>query len=85
ATNTAVTAANTGKIADSTEISSDDLKYLRDIAERDIIDRTVFRDIKVDLGGVINQVNEMSDLDGIAEYIGESVRREMLISAEGVH
>lgn len=85
ATNTAVTAANTGKIADSTEISSEDLKYLRDIAERDIIDRTVFRDIKVDLGGVINQVNEMSDLDGIAEYIGESVRREMLISAEGVH
>ncbi|MFW5651628.1 MAG: tape measure protein [Acetivibrio ethanolgignens] len=85
ATNTALTAANTGKIADSTEISSEDLKYLRDIAERDIIDRTVFRDIKVDLGGVINQVNEMSDLDGIAAYIGESVRREMLISAEGVH
>ena len=81
----ALTEANTGKIADSTEISSEDLKYLRDIAERDIIDRTVFRDIKVDLGGVINQVNEMSDLDGIAEYIGESVRREMLISAEGVH
>lgn len=78
-------ANNTGSISDSIELSGEDLKYLRDIAERDVIDRTVFRDIKVDLGGVINQVSEMSDLDGIAEYLGEVVQREMLISAEGVH
>lgn len=78
-------AANTGKMADAMEISGEDLKYLRDIAERDIIDRTVFRDIKVELGGVINQVTQMEDLDGIAEYLGEKVKEEMLISAEGVH
>lgn len=83
--NVATIANNTGSIADSIELSNEDLKYLRDIAERDIIDRTVFRDIKVDLGGVVNQVNEMSDLDGIAEYLGEVVQREMFISAEGVH
>lgn len=80
----AETAGNTSAIADSLEITEDNLVWLKDIAEREVIDRTVFRDIKVDLGGVNNTVNNMADLDGIGEYIADSIAEKMASSAEGV-
>ena len=85
AKNTGATAANTKKAADSLEVTSDNLAWMKDIAEREVIDRTVFRDIKVNLGGVQNTVNNMEDLDGIADYIGESIAAKVRIGAEGVH
>lgn len=78
------TAGNTGKMADSLETSDEDLQWIKDIAEREIIDRTVFRDIKVDMGGVKNTVNNMADLDGIGQYLADTISEQMAISAEGV-
>lgn len=83
--NTGKTAANTSKIADSLEVAEDNLEWMKDIAEREIIDRTVFRDIKVSLGSVNNTVNNMSDLDGIADYIGDSILERVQIGAEGAY
>lgn len=77
-------AGNTGAVADSLETSEEDLQWIKDIAEREIIDRTVFRDIKVDMGGVNNTVNNMADLDGIGQYLADSISEQMLVSAEGV-
>ena len=79
------TADNTGRTADALETTEEDLKYLRDLAETEVIDRTVFRDIKVELGGVTNNVNSNMDLDGIVDYIGTALEDAMLSSAEGVH
>jgi len=79
------TADNTGRTADALETTEEDLKYLRDLAETEVIDRTVFRDIKVELGGVTNNVNSNMDLDGIVDYIGIALEDAMLSSAEGVH
>ncbi|WP_099469456.1 tape measure protein [Konateibacter massiliensis] len=82
--NTASGAESTDRIADAMEITEEDLKYLRDIAEREIIDRTVFKSLNVDLGGVANTVNNMSDLDGIAEYLGDVISQTASASMEGV-
>ncbi|MFA9376225.1 MAG: tape measure protein [Lachnotalea sp.] len=82
--NTASGADSAEKVADSLEITDEDLKYLRDIAEREIIDRTVFKSLKVDMGGVSNTVNNMSDLDGIAEYLGDVISQTASASMEGV-
>lgn len=81
--NTGSTAANTKRAADALEVTEDNLAWMKDIAEREIIDRTVFRDIKVNLGGVKNTVNNLSDLDGIADYIGDAILEKVQIGAEG--
>ena len=76
---------NTGDIADSMEISSENLKYLRDIAERDTVNRFTTAEIKVDVGGVTNNVNSDMDLDGVVNYLTVSVQEAMEKVAEGVH
>lgn len=81
--NTGNTAEDTARIADAIDITDDDLKYLRDIAERDIIDRTVFTKVEVNMGGVTNQVNNMSDLDDIADRLNGVLQEQIMISAEG--
>ena len=65
------------------DITDEDLKYLRDIAEREVIDRTVFTEVNIDMGGVTNQVNNMSDLDAIPDYINGVLNEQIDIGAEG--
>lgn len=79
----AATADNTGAVADSLEVTEDNMAWMKDIAEREVIDRTVFRDIKVDMGGVNNTVNNMTDLNGIGQYLADTIQEQMLVSAEG--
>ncbi len=81
--NTGNTAQDTARIADAVDITDDDLKYLRDIAERDIIDRTVFTKVEVNMGGINNEVHNMTDLDAIPDYINNVLVEKMAISAEG--
>lgn len=79
------TADNTGKMSDALDTSEEDLKYLRDIAERESINRYTTAEIKVDMGGVNNTVSSNMDLDGIADYLAITVEEQMQIAAEGVH
>lgn len=79
------TADNTGKTADNTDTSTEDLKYLRDIAERETVNRFTTAEIKVDMGGINNTVNKMQDLDGIGDYLAELLEETAQIAAEGVH
>lgn len=83
ASDLADTSKNTGKTAENTETSTEDLKYLRDIAERETINRFTTAEIKVDMGGVNNVVNNNADLDGIADYLAVKVEEQMQIAAEG--
>lgn len=82
--NTADISDNTAEIADALDITNEELKYLRDIKEQEIIDRTVYRDIIVDVGGMTNTVKNEADLDGIASKIANKLSEQMMISAEGV-
>ncbi len=82
--NIANTAENTGKTADSLEITSEDLKYLRDIAETEIINRFTTAEIHVEMNNNNNISSDM-DLDGIIDYLTVGVNDAMQKAAEGVH
>lgn len=79
------TAANTGAIKDSVEMSTEDLKYLRDIAEAEVINRFTTAEIKVEVGGVTNNVNSNMDLDGVIDYLVTGTEEAMEKAAEGIH
>ena len=83
--NIADTAANTGKAADSLDITSEDLKYLRDIAETEAINRFTTAEIKVDMGGITNNVSSDTDIDGMISNLTAGVNEALNIAAEGVH
>lgn len=78
-------ATNTGDTADALEVTHEDLKYLRDLAEQETINRFTTAEIHVDMGGVNNIVNQNSDLDGIIDYMVTGVHEAMERTAEGVH
>lgn len=76
-------ADSTGKVADSMEVTDEHLAYLRDIAEREIIDRTVFSGVSIDLGGIQNVVNNQMDLESVGEYIVTTLQEQIDIGMEG--
>lgn len=82
--NTGKTADNTEKAAKSLELTQEDLKYLRDIAERDVINRFTTAEIKVDMKNT-NNINSNMDLDGIIDHLVVGVNEAMEKAAEGVH
>ena len=66
------------------DITTEDLKYLRDIAERDVINRFTTAEIKVEMTNN-NTVSSDADLDGIVDYLVTGVNEAMEKAAEGVH
>jgi len=79
------TAANTASMKDSMDASSEELKYMRDLAEQEVVNRFTTAEISVNLGGVTNNVNSEMDLDGVVSYLEEKLYETMEIAAEGVH
>ena len=77
--------ANTAAMRDSMEINEEELKYWRDLAERESINRFTTAEINIDLGGVTNHVSQNTDLDGIVDYLEEKLYETMQVAAEGVH
>lgn len=84
AANTADTAKNTAKTANTLSASSEDLKYLRDIADREYVNKFTTAQIKVEMINH-NNVNNAMDLDGMAEHLRSKIEEEMNAAAEGEH
>ena len=82
--NTGDTAANTAATADALDIAEEDLAYLRDIAERDAINRFTTAEIKVEQHNE-NHISKDADLDGIMDAWANDFAEKLEVSEEGVH
>jgi hypothetical protein len=78
------TAGNTAKMADSMDMSEEELKYIRDLAEREAINRFTTAEIKIELNNQ-NTIASEVDLDGMVTYLEEKLYETMVVAAEGVH
>lgn len=76
---------NTCKIKDSLDVTEEDLKYLRDIAEQEAINRFTTAEINVDMSGMQNTVNSGDDIDGFMTKLTDSVNEAVDNMTEGVH
>lgn len=77
------TAGNTAKMAKTMDKSQEDLKYLRDIAEQETINRYTGVNIKIDMNNT-NNINSEADVDGIVNVLTEKLNDAMVVSAEGI-
>lgn len=72
---------NTGKGVD---ISQEDLKYLRDIAEQQAINRFTTAEIRVEMNNN-NNINNGMDLDGVVDHLAMRVTEAMDAAAAGAY
>lgn len=82
--NTADTAANTAATAEALDVAEEDLAYLRDIAEREAINRFTTAEIKVEQHNE-NHISKDADLDGIMDAWANDFAEKLEVSEEGVH
>ena len=78
-------ANNTGDMAHDLSMTGEDLKYMRDIAARDTVNRYTTAEIVLNMGGITNNVSKMDDLDGIITHIVDGVNEAVEIASEGLH
>ncbi len=78
-------ADNTGGMAHALDVSGEELKYLRDIAERDAINRFTTAEVKIDMTGMTNKIDSSNDLDGVIRELTDGFSEALVTAAEGVH
>lgn len=76
---------NTSNMVDGLDASTEEIKYMRDIAEMEVINRFTTAEVKVEVGGITNQVNSDLDLDTVVTKITDKMYEGISIAAEGVY
>lgn len=82
--NTGDTAANTAAAADTLDYMDEDLAWMKDIAEREAINRYTTAEITVEQHNE-NHISKDTDLDGVMEAFCFDFAEKLDVSAEGVH
>lgn len=82
--NTGDTAGNTAAMSEALDIAEEDLAYMRDIAEREAINRFTTAEIRVEQQNT-NYINQDTDLDGIMDAWANDFAEKLDVSEEGVH
>lgn len=82
--NTGDTAGNTAAMSEALDIAEEDLAYMRDIAEREAINRFTTAEIKVEQHNE-NHISKDADLDGIMDAWANDFAEKLEVSEEGVH
>lgn len=78
------TADNTGKIADSMDLTQEDLEYLRRVADMEWKKEFTTANITVDMSNY-NTINGDGNLDGIVTRLSEKLYEELNVVANGVY
>ena len=81
---TADIADSTGGMAKSLDVSNEQLQYLRDIAERDAINRFTTAEVNVYQQNE-NHISKDTDLDGVISQLTDGFAEALVTAAEGVH
>lgn len=79
--NTKKTANNTDDIKKELDISNERLKYLRDIAERDIVNRFTTASINVQMNNK-NNINNDMDINHFVKHVRTQIEKEMTKTAK---
>lgn len=66
-------------------MTGEELKYIRDLAERDTVNRFTTAELTVNFSSDIKAANSEVDLDGVVAYLEEKVNETLEVVAEGVH
>ena len=69
---------------DAVKISDADIRKIRDLAEREVINMFTTAEVKVEMNNR-NEIKSNMDLDGIVDYLGEKVTERLEAVAEGVY
>lgn len=77
-------AEDTSAIKDSMDITEEDLKYLRDIAEQEAVNRFTVAEVKIEQTNH-NNISGGMDLDGIVGGLDDAMGEAIEIITEGVH
>lgn len=83
AQNTGDTAMNTATMADSMDVMDEELKYMRDSAEQEIINRFTLAELKVDVNNN-NTIKNVTDADEVNRMLGNVTSEILASAAEGV-
>lgn len=78
------TADNTAKIVDELKATGENIEYLRDLAEREVINRFTTAEIKINMTNN-NSISHDMDIDGVVRKLTDGVVEAMNTSAEGTH
>lgn len=74
-----------GSTAASLKETTEDLKYMRDLAEQEAINRFTTAEVKIDMTGMTNRIDSDMDLDGVLNTLTEGFAEALEVAAEGVH
>ena len=76
---------DTAAIRENTARSEEDLSLLREIAEREAINRFTTAEVKVDMTGMNNTIHSDMDIDGFITVFTDRFAEALTATAEGVH
>ncbi len=81
--NTGDTAMNTAAMSNSLDSMDEELKYMRDVAEQEVINRFTLADLKLDINNN-NTIRSVADADMVSNMLKDSTSEALFAFAEGV-
>lgn len=82
--NTGNSAKGIDKLNKTVDISNENLEYMRDLAEQEVINRYTTAEIKIDMTNN-NNISKDVDTDSFLNKITDGLRNHMAVAAEGLH
>lgn len=78
-------AANTAASADALDLNNEELEWMRDLAEQEAISRFTTTEIRVDMGGVTQNVASYLDTETLTHRMVAAINSGAEMAAEGVY